>query len=132
MTTRTELEPMSMTATGGPWSSRPCAGTAGVRFFLVAFRAAREAARRRFFERFATAGKARICHEVFVGVEWLFARRGLDTRGGAVRQEVPTLLVILEIRDHDLVEHLLMDGRIENRAQRLDSPVEIARHHVGR
>ena len=38
----------------------------------------------------------------------------------------------LKIRDHDLVEHLLMHGRIEDRAQRLDAAVEIARHHVGR
>ena len=51
---------------------------------------------------------------------------------GAVGQELPALLVVLEIRHHDLVEHLLMHGRIEDRAQHLDAAVEIARHHVGR
>ena len=55
----------------------------------------------------------------------------LDALRRAVRQQLPALLVVLEICDHDLVEHLLMHGRIEDRAQRLDAAVEIARHHVG-
>ena len=57
---------------------------------------------------------------------------GLDARRGAVRQELPALLVVLEIGDHDLVEHLLVHGRVDDRAQHLDAAVEIARHHVGR
>src|SRR3974377_355266 len=90
-----------------------------------------KAPRRRLFERFPTARQARIGHEILVGVEWFLARRGLYAHGTAVRQERPTLLVILEVCDHDLAEHLLVHGRIENRAQRLDSAVQIARHHVG-
>ena len=90
-----------------------------------------KARRRGFFERFATARQARIGHEIFVGVERLFARRGLDAHRGAVRQEVPALLVVLEIRHHDLVEHLLVHGGIEDRTEHLDAAVEIARHHVG-
>src|SRR6185436_6937167 len=130
MTRRTELDPMSMTAIGWPILMRPCAGTSAND--LTALFPAREAAGRRLFERFATARQTRIGHEVFVGVEWLFARRGLDTHRGAVGQEVPALLIVLEIRRHDLVENLLVHGGIENRAQHLDAAVEIARHHVGR
>src|SRR4051794_170946 len=90
--------------------------------------AAYKAAGRRLFERFATARQARICHEILVGVERFLARRGLYARGGAVRQELPTLLVILEVCRHDLTEDLLVHGRIEDRAQHLDAPVEVARH----
>src|SRR6266550_3961371 len=129
MTRRTEFEPMSMTAIGRPWSSRPCAGfCAALRRTLTL---ARKTAGRRLFERFATARETRIGHEVFMGVEWLIARRGLDTHRGAVGQELPALLIILEICRHDLVDHLLVHGRIENRAQHFDAAVEIARHHVG-
>src|SRR6185312_2696083 len=132
MTSRTELEPMSMTATAGPWSSRPLA-EARMRDDLPAFdQAAEEAARRGFFERLATARQARIGHEIFVGVEGFLARRRLYARGGAVRQERPALLAVLEIRHHDLPEHLFVHGGIEDRAQHFDAAVEIARHHVGR
>src|SRR5664279_6071061 len=138
MTRRTEFEPISMTAIGGPWSSRPLAdwgiacGCKIARERLRAFdEATYKAARRRFLERFATARQTRICHEILVGVERFLARRGLYARGTAVRQELPTLLVILEVRGHDLAEHLLVHGRIENRAKHFDPAVEIARHHVG-
>src|ERR1700690_1174478 len=93
--------------------------------------AAYKAAGRRFLERFATARQTRICNEILVGVERFLARRGLYARGTAVRQELPALLVILEVCGHDLAEHLLVHGRIENRAQHLDPAAEIARHHVG-
>src|SRR5437764_10435410 len=112
MTRRTELEPMSMTAMGRPRCSRPCAKFSARD--LSALAAARKATGRGLFERFATARQARIGHEVFVGVERLFARRGLDTHRGAVRQEVPDLLVVLEIRHHDLVEQLFTRGGVEN------------------
>src|SRR6202140_1125454 len=138
MTRRIELEPISITAIGGPWSSRPLAefilvcGWEIGRERLRAFdEAAYKAARRRLFERFPTTGQARVCHEILVGVEWFLARRGLYARGTAVRQERPALLVILEVCDHDLADNLLVHGRIENRAQHLDPAVEITRHHIG-
>src|SRR5450631_4610720 len=138
MTRRTEFEPISMTAIGGPWSRRPLAelavkcGCTIARERLRAFdEAAYKAARRRFLERFATARQTRICHEILVGVERFLALRGLYARGTAVRQELPALLVILEVCGHDLAEHLLVHGRIENRAKHFDPAVEIARHHVG-
>src|SRR5215831_20870126 len=122
---------MSMTAIGGPWSSRPLAdGTMAAERLRAFDEAAYKAARRRFLERFSTARQARICHEILVGVEGFLARRGLYARGTAVGQELPALLVVLEIGHHNLAENLFMHGRIENRTQDLDSPVQIARHHV--
>src|SRR5215470_390537 len=131
MTTRTEFEPMSMTAIGGPWSRRPCASVSGDADRLSAVTLPDEAARRRFLEGLATAGQARIGHEILVGIERLLAGGGLYAHRGAVWQEPPALLVVLEIGDHDLAEHLLVHGRIENRAQHFDAAVEVARHQVG-
>jgi hypothetical protein len=65
-----------------------------------------------------------------MGVEELLARGGLYARGTAIGQELPALLVILEVRDHDLAENLLVHGGIENRRQDLDTPIQVARHHV--
>src|SRR5215467_11501390 len=131
MTTRTEFEPISMTAIGGPWARRPCASGSGGADRLSAVTLADEAARRRFLERFATAGQARIGHEILVGIERFLAGGGLYAHRGAVWQELPTLLVVLEIGDHDLAEDLLVHGRIEDRAQDFDAAVEVARHQVG-
>src|SRR3979490_1140049 len=44
---------------------------------------------------------------------------------------MPALFGILEIRDHDLLENLLMHRGILQRAEDFDTPVEVARHHVG-
>src|SRR5260221_460634 len=122
-----------MTATGGPWSRRPFADETIAADRLRAFdEAAYKAARRRFLERFSTARQTRIRHEILVGVEGFLARGGLYARGTAIRQDLPALLIILEIRDHNLAEDLLMNRRIENRAQNFNAPVEITGHHVGR
>src|SRR5918997_4822106 len=121
MTRRSELEPMSMTAIGGPWSSRPWAAPLAS---LAAVTPTREAARLVFLERLATARKTRIGHEEFLGVERLFARRRLYAHRRAIRQELPALLVVLEVGEHDLVEHLLVHRRVENRAQSLDPAVQ--------
>jgi len=66
-----------------------------------------------------------------MGVEGFFARRRLYARGTAIRQELPALFVILEIRDHNLAENLFMHGGVENRTQHLDTAIEIAWHHIG-
>src|SRR5499433_4135690 len=120
---------MSNTAIGGPWSIRPCAYLLLRR--LPTIRPSRQAASRRGLQRLAAARQAWIGHEVLVRVERLLAVGGLDTRGRTVGQERPALFVVLEVGDHDLLEHLLVYGRIVDRAQRLDSAVEVARHHVG-
>src|SRR5471032_2638326 len=123
---------MSMTAIGGPWSSRPLADGSGLRERLRAFdEAAEETARRRFLKRFTTARQTRIGHEILVGVEGFLARRGLYARRTSVRQELPALLIILEIRGHNLPQNLLVHCGIENRRQDLDPPIEVARHHIG-
>src|SRR6266702_7387296 len=124
MIRRTEFDPMSMTATGGPRSSRPRAACPAR---LGALAPANEAAGGRVFKRFSTAGQAWIGHEIFMGIERLLAGCSLYARRCAVRQELPALLVVLEIGDHDLVEHLLVHGRIEHRAQHLDPAIELTR-----
>src|SRR5262245_58158033 len=122
---------MSITAIGGPWSSRPFADAMILGERLRAFdEAAYKAARWRFLERFSTAGQARIRHSILVGVEWRFARGGLYARGTAIRHELPALFIVLEICHRNLTANLFMTGRIETRTQNLDSPVEISRHHV--
>src|SRR6266568_4237052 len=128
MMRRTEFEPMSITATGGPRSSRPGAAS---KPRLGALAPPNEAAGGRVFKRFSTAGQAWIGHEILVGVERFLAGGGLYARRSAVRQELPALLVVLEIRHHDLVEHLLVHRRVEHRAQHLDAAIEVARHEVG-
>src|SRR5580692_6595431 len=67
-----------------------------------------------------------------MSVELFFARRGLDAARRTISEKLPALLVVLQIRYHDLIEHLLVHGGIEDRAQRLDAAVEVTRHHVGR
>src|SRR5947209_12118884 len=110
-TKRTEFEPISMTAIGGPWSSRPCAGSSSAsRCRLASIKPTDEAARRRFFERFATSRQARIGHEIFVSIEGFLSLRGFYAIRGAVGQEFPALLVVLEVGHHDLLEHLLVHG----------------------
>src|ERR1700739_4613162 len=99
MTTRTEFEPMSITAIGGPWAGRPCASSgSGGADRLSAVTLADEAARRRFLEGFATAGQARIGHEILVGIERFLARGDLFARRGARVQEPPALAVVLQSR----------------------------------
>src|SRR4029077_6954926 len=123
---------MSITAIGGPWSSRPFADAVILGDRLRPFdEAAYKAARRRFLERFSTARQTRIRHEILMGVEGVFARRRLYARRTAIRQELPALFVILEIRDHNLAENLFMHGGVENRTQHLDTAIEIAWHHIG-
>src|SRR6516165_8242058 len=65
-------------------------------------------------------------------VERLFAFRSTYARARSIRQDPITLLVIDQIRDHDLIEHLFMHGWIEDRHKRFYAPVEVARHQVGR
>src|SRR4051794_8336622 len=111
---------MSMTPTGGPWSRRPCAVRGPGLRRLSAIDAAYKAARRGVFERFATAGQARVCHEILVGVEGFLALARFYAIRGPVGQQFPALFIVLEIRDQDLIEHLLVHGRIEDRTQHLD------------
>ncbi len=85
-----------------------------------------------FFDAFPRPRQARVGHEILVRVEGLLALGGLDPLARARRQYTPALLVVEEIRHHDLVEHLLMHRRVEDRQQRLHPAVEVAAHQVRR
>src|SRR4029078_750636 len=50
---------------------------------------------------------------------------------GPVLQQLPALLGILQVRDHDLFENLLMYRRILQWTEDFDPAVEVPRHHVG-
>ncbi len=70
-------------------------------------------------------------------MKYLCALKGSSPAAALMRWDEPSgrnfqlCSLSLKFGDHDLVEHLFVHGRIEDRAQRLDAAVEIARHHVG-
>src|SRR3546814_5368655 len=63
-------------------------------------------------------------------MEWLIA--GIKAMINAVAIQFPTLFVIDQAGDHHLVPHLIMHGRVFNGEHIFDTPIEIARHPVGR
>src|SRR6185312_8461860 len=101
---------MSMIATGRPTFRRPCASRpAGPGSTVSTFRESFGAG---VLKRFSTSGQARIGHEIPVRVERFLAGAGNDAPARAGGQNGPALLVVQEIGEHDLVEHLLVDGRV--------------------
>src|SRR3954470_20674403 len=118
---------MSMIAIGSPTFSRPGASLALRSGTLSTFQGS--GARR--LQRFSAPGEGRIGDEILVRVERLLAGPGLDPLARARAQYPPALLVVEEIRHHDLVEHLLVHGGVEDRQERLDAAVEVALHEVG-
>src|SRR5262245_26128729 len=96
------------------------------------FRRQAEAAREAVLERLPAARKARIGHEVLVRIERLLALRRANALGGTVAEDAPALLVVLEVRHHDLIQDLLVHRGIRDRHHHLDAAVEIAGHHVRR
>src|SRR5260370_27878906 len=78
----------------------------------------------------AAARQRRVCHEIVMGDERFLGR--MAALIGAVRLHGPALPVVLKIGDHDLLEHLLVDRWILDRAEQFDTAIEIARHPVGR
>ena len=58
-------------------------------------------------------------------------REGLDETLTVMRLGLPDSLERV-LSSTNLIENLFMHSRIEDRAQRLDPAVEVARHHVGR
>src|SRR5260221_486752 len=81
-------------------------------------------------ERATASRQAGVGHEIGMRAKRLVVQRRAGI--GAFAVEEPALGRILEVGDHDLVEHLTMDGWVLNRHQGLDAPVEIARHPVRR
>src|SRR5918994_6963110 len=116
---------MSMMASGRPTSSRPGARSSPVPGEPSGARSSLgEGARARSLERLATSGQARVGHEVLVRVERLLVPAGPDPLARAGGLYRPALLVVEEVREHDLIEDLLMHGRVDDRQQGLDAPVE--------
>src|SRR3954447_27011062 len=108
---------MSMIAIGAPTFSRPGAPLALRSGTLSTFQGS--GARR--LQRFSAPGEAPSGHEILVRVERLLAGPRLDPLAHSRAQYPPALLVIEEIRHHDLVEHLLVHGGVEDRQERLDA-----------
>ena len=59
---------------------------------------------------------------------------GTGTRAtiAAVRRQVPTLGLVFQARDHDLLENLLVNGRVLDWYQSFHPTVQVTRHPVGR
>src|SRR3546814_607454 len=110
MTRRIELEPMSMMAMRSPLRT-------GRRLSLIRppSALAQHQPRRRPLARQGTAapGEAGIGHEVVMGGEGV--RAGLHPLVAPVRLHDPTLRLVLQIGDHDLIENLTVDGRVLDR-----------------
>src|ERR687888_172955 len=69
----------------------------------------------RRFEGFPTARQTGVGHEIGMRIERLFIFRLLYANARTIGQNQITLLVIEQIGNHDLIEDLLMHGRIEDR-----------------
>ena len=78
------------------------------------------------------ARKARIGHEILVGGKGALGRPALGALVLPSAVQVPALGHVIDVGHHDLGQHLLMHGRVFDGHQRFDTPVEIARHPVGR
>ena len=118
------------TMASGLAQAQPARARAGSQPFAAS--ASRRRAGARIGERFSTSGQTRIRHEILMGVERLFVRRRDNASRAAIGQDRPALFVVEEIRQHDLFEQLLVHRRVQDRRQRLDATIEIARHQIGR
>src|SRR5258708_40156660 len=99
MTRRTEFEPTSMTAA--------CRDSA-----LLSARGHMIDRARHVFHLLAPAGKAGVGHEILVRRERARVVPGRITAIAAVAVQGPALRFVLEVREHDLLENLLVDGRV--------------------
>src|SRR3954452_5440920 len=108
---------MSMIAIGSPTFSRPGASLALSSGTLSTFQGS--GARR--LQRLSAPGQARSGHKILFGVERVVGGAGLDPLARARAQSPPALLVVEEIRHHDLIEHLLVHGGVEDREERLEA-----------
>src|SRR5689334_3277230 len=117
-TRRSEFEPTSMTPIrSAAWSaSRSDIGSIGDKSGMTPP------------QRLAAPRQARIGHEIAMGGKRFLVGRYPPVLSG--ERQAPTLQAVTQVRHHDLVEHLAVHRGIFNRHQRLDAPVEIARHPV--
>ena len=80
----------------------------------------------------APSGEARVGHEIVVGGERTLAIPTGRTMIPTFGVQAPTLSLVVEVGHHDLVEHLLVHGRILDRCHHFDTAIQVARHPVGR
>src|SRR3984893_2007557 len=80
-------------------------------------------------ERLATAGQARIGHEIGMGRKALLICRYAFVY--SARRQAPALKGVAKVRHHDFVQHLAVYSGVFYRHQSLYAPVEIARHPIG-
>ena len=81
-------------------------------------------------QRAAPAGEARISHEIQMRARG-FGSRTLSLPRIVGVQE-PALRVVVQIRLHNLIEDLLVHGRVLDWNQCFDAAIEISRHPIGR
>src|SRR6202042_3792562 len=76
---------------------------------------------RQILDLLASAGQRGVGHEVVVGRKRSLSVPSGRTMIGALGVEEPALSLVIEIGDHDLLQHLLMDGRVLHRHHNLDT-----------
>src|SRR4029077_8744927 len=130
-TSRTAFDPISTTAMGLVSCSRDILSMASP-IASTRLGCRRETQRHIFFQRCPPSGQARIGHEIFLGAERFLTRRRLDSLRAPIAPYPPALHIVLHVRDHDLIENLLVHRRVLDRHHHFDAAVEIARHHVCR
>src|SRR4029077_17113672 len=100
-----------------PWTPRTALPTSGKPASGTQHQTGDRAAQ---FERAAPAGQRWVGHEVVVGDKRFLAR--VRTAVGTIRRHDPALAVVLEVGDHDLVEHLLVHRRVLAGATEVSPP----------
>jgi hypothetical protein len=78
----------------------------------------------------AAARQRRVSHKIVMSGNRIFGRR--QTTPGSVGSKLPGLGGILEVHNHNLIQHLCMNSWVTDRHQTLDPPVHVAFHPVGR
>src|SRR6516165_12439206 len=79
-------------------------------------------------QRTAPAREARVGHEINMRTQRLGP--GEESLPRAIGAQDPALSVVVKVRLHDLVEDLLVHGRIFDWNQRFDPAVQVSRHPI--
>ena len=66
-----------------------------------------------------------------MGGEGAFRIGGGNARIAPFGVQDPALRIILQIGDHDLIQHLIMDGGVEDGGHHFDPPIQVPGHPVG-
>ena len=91
-----------------------------------------EAFRAGFAQRLSSTGERRIGHEIAMRVKWLLVTCGYEPFARTGGKDCPALLVIEQIGQHNLVQNLLMNRRVEDWKQNFHPAVKVSSHQVSR